>query len=306
MLNHATTHSRDRCSQLKKMKKETIPAINFHIWKYCNFKCKFCFATYEDENSLYRQKSYLSEKEMLGIIDEISKQGIGKITFAGGEPMLCKWLPNLIKHAKEVGLTTMIVTNGYLLTEKWIKEQSSDLDWITLSIDSIDAENQLNIGRSNGKKVVSRDEYLQKVEAIKRNGIRFKLNTVVCSSNSLEDISDFVISIKPERWKIFQVLPISRQNDNYIEEFLISSNEFKSYINRHKRVEEFNIKIVPEDNNLMTGSYLMIDPQGRFYDNLEGKYRYSDPILKVGFEKARQQVTVRKEKFTERKGLYNW
>lgn len=288
------------------MKKDLIPAINFHIWKYCNFKCKFCFATYDDERELYKQKSYLSEKEMLSIIEEISKQDIDKITFAGGEPMLCKWLPNLIKHAKDVGLTTMIVTNGYLLTEKWIEEQNNNLDWITLSIDSIDAENQLTIGRSNGKKIICRDEYLRKVEAIKNNGIRFKLNTVVCSSNYLEDISDFVISIKPERWKIFQVLPMIGQNDNHIEDFIVSKNDFENYINRHKGVEDYNIKIVSEDNDLMTGSYLMIDPQGRLYDNLEGKYHYSEPILKVGFEKARQQVTVLKDKFTDRKGLYNW
>ncbi len=288
------------------MEKDSIPAINFHIWKYCNFKCKFCFATYEDERELYRQKSYLSENEMLRIIDEISKQGIDKITFAGGEPMLCKWLPNLIKHAKEVGLTTMIVTNGYLLTEKWIKEQNGNLDWITLSIDSIDNENQLTIGRSSGKKVIGKDEYLEKINWIKSNGIRFKLNTVVCSANLSDNMSDFIIIIKPERWKIFQVLPMIGQNDNHIEELLISKQDFESYINRHRIVEDFNIKVIPEDNDLMTGSYLMIDPQGRLYDNVEGKYHYSEPILKVGFEIARQQVTVHKNKFTDRKGLYNW
>lgn len=288
------------------MKENSIPAINFHIWKYCNFKCKFCFATYEDELKLYNEKSHLSEKEMLSIIDEVSKHNINKITFAGGEPMLCKWLPNLIKHAKEVGLTTMIVTNGYLLTEEWIQKQNGNLDWITLSIDSVDAKNQIAIGRSNGKKVINQEEYLAKVKAIKSNGIRFKLNTVVCSSNLSENISDFVISIKPERWKIFQVLPISGQNDYHIDDLVVSKDDFENYINRHRRVKRYNIDIVPENNNLMTGSYLMIDPQGRFYDNIEGQYHYSEQILKVGFKKASQQITVYEKKFTDRKGLYDW
>ncbi|WP_282071372.1 hypothetical protein [Polaribacter atrinae] len=43
---------------------------------------------------------------------KIAAAGFEKITFAGGEPMLCPWLPKLIKTAKELGLTTMIVTNG--------------------------------------------------------------------------------------------------------------------------------------------------------------------------------------------------
>ena len=217
-----------------------------------------------------------------------------------------RWLPNLIQHAKEVGLTTMIVTNGYLLTNKWIEKQIGYLDWITLSIDSINSEKQVLIGRSNGKKVIKQEDYIVKVKAIRSNGIRFKLNTVVCSINSLEDMSEFVVSIKPERWKIFQVLPIIGQNDAHIDDLIISKNEFNEYVERHKKVEGYNIKIVKEDNNLMTGSYLMIDPQGRLYDNVEGKYCYSEPIFKVGFEKARQQVKVYQDKFVKRQGFYKW
>lgn len=288
------------------MYKKSIPAINFHIWKYCNFKCKFCFATYEDELGLYNKKSHLSEHEMLSIIDEIAKQDITKITFAGGEPLLCKWLPNLIKHAKEVGLTTMIVTNGFLLTNKWIEEQDGYLDWITLSIDSIEPNNQIAIGRSNNSNSISKEDFFEKVKCIKKNDIRFKLNTVVCSLNSSENISEFIIKVQPERWKIFQVLPIVGQNDIHINDLTISKAEYDEYIERHRKVESYNIEIVPENNDLMTGSYLMIDPQGRFYDNVEGKYRYSKPILDVGFDKAREQVKIFQNKFTDRKGLYDW
>ncbi len=288
------------------MDKKSIPAINFHIWKYCNFKCKFCFATYEDEPLLYSEKSHLSEQEMLSIIDEIAKQKITKITFAGGEPLLCKWLPNLIKHSKEVGLTTMIVTNGFLLTNKWIEEQNGYLDWITLSIDSIESQIQIAIGRSNKREFISEKDYIEKIKWIKKNDIRFKLNTVVCSLNASENILEFIVKVQPERWKIFQVLPIIGQNDIHIDDLMISTAEYNEYIERHRTVESYNVEIVAENNDLMTGSYLMIDPQGRFYDNVKGKYRYSEPILKVGFKKAREQVIISQNKFTDRKGLYDW
>jgi radical S-adenosyl methionine domain-containing protein 2 len=286
--------------------KNTIPAINFHIWKYCNFKCKFCFATYEDQSKLYKEKSHLSKEEMLSIIDEIAKKGITKITFAGGEPMLCKWLPELIKHAKKVGLTTMIVTNGYLLNQEWIERQKDSLDWITLSIDTVEPSSQIAIGRSNNKKFITKEEYLNKIELIKANNIRLKLNTVVCSVNSDEDLSKFMTKANPERWKIFQVLPMIGQNDEHIENLIVSKSKYEAYVNRHNHLKEYGINIVPENNDLMKGSYLMIDPQGRFYDNNEGIYKYSDPILKVGFEAARRQVTVIDEKFINRDGLYNW
>lgn len=50
----------------------------------------------------------------------------------------------------------------------------------------------------------------------------------------------------------------------------------------------------------------MIDPQGRLYDNVNGRHRYSQPILKIGFQQALDQVTVFQDKFEERKGLYDW
>ncbi|MGB0863052.1 MAG: viperin family antiviral radical SAM protein [Saprospiraceae bacterium] len=283
-----------------------IPAVNFHIWKYCNFKCKFCFATYEDQSMLYREKSHLSKEEMLSIIDEISKQGITKITFAGGEPMLCKWLSDLIRHAKQVGLTTMIVTNGFLLTKEWIEAQKSNLDWITLSIDTVNPEYQVAIGRSNKKKFISKYEYLNKISLIKENNIRLKLNTVVCSINSDENLSEFIAEAQPERWKIFQVLPMIGQNDLHIGDLVVSKNDYEAYIKRHNHLKTQGVNIVAENNDLMKGSYLMIDPQGRFYDNNKGKYKYSDSILEVGFEIARKQVIISNEKFINRDGLYNW
>lgn len=41
--------------------------------------------------------------------------GFRTINFAGGEPTLCPWLPDLLRRAKELNLTTAIVTNGILL-----------------------------------------------------------------------------------------------------------------------------------------------------------------------------------------------
>lgn len=286
--------------------KDIVPSVNFHLWKPCNFRCKFCFATFQDEMSLYSEKSHLSKDEMLQIIDEIVKQKITKITFVGGEPLLCKWLPDLIRYSKQKGLTTMIVTNGYLLTDEWLDRQEGNLDWVTLSIDTIDPERQIQIGRSNGKKIITAAEYKDKIKSIKKRNIKFKLNTVVCSINVDEDFSDFVKEVSPERWKIFQVLPVEGQNDKHINDFIISDKDFQNYVERHKLLQSSGIQVVTEDNDQMRGSYLMIDPQGRLYDNVNGKHSYSESILKIGFTEASNQVEIDKEKFFERGGSYKW
>lgn len=288
------------------VKTNVLPAINFHLWRPCNFKCKFCFATFDDTKEMYRKKGHLSQQEMLQIIDEIADYGISKITFAGGEPLLCKWLPDLIIHAKKRGLTTMIVTNGWLLSQDWLFALRGKLDWVTLSIDSLTTDHQLAIGRSNKNTALSQTDYQHRIDWIRDNGMKFKMNTVVCSINQTENISDFVTENQPKRWKIFQVLPIVGQNDFHIADMLITSEQFQNYIDRHQHVTTHDIELVVEDNDLMTGSYLMIDPLGRLYDNINGSYRYSQTINEIGFTNAFQQITVLKDKFYQRGGRYDW
>ena len=45
-------------------------------------------------------------------MEALATAGFDKMNFVGGEPILCPWLPDLIRRAKELELTTSIVTNG--------------------------------------------------------------------------------------------------------------------------------------------------------------------------------------------------
>jgi len=283
-----------------------IPSINYHLWEPCNMKCKFCFATFQDVKSTVLPKGHLSKNDSLKVIDEIIKAGYSKITFAGGEPTLCPWIDELIIKAKKGGVTTMLVTNGARLSKKILNKVEDYLDWVTLSIDSINKETLIETGRMERKQPMSENEYLKIINNIHSKNIRLKLNTVVTSQNYNENLSQFVLQMKPERWKIMQVLPIKGQNDNAIDNFLIDQKQFQNYIINNSSVTKSGIKVIPENNDEMTESYVMIDPAGRFFDNANGIHNYSKPILEVGIKKAFKEVNVKIEKFINRSGIYNW
>ena len=133
-----------------------------------------------------------------------------------------------------------------------------------------------------------------------------KLNTVVTSLTAHEDMSDFVRAVAPERWKIFQVLPVEGQNDGSVEPLLIDDAAFRAFVARHARLEADGVTLVPEDNDGMTDSYAMIDPLGRFYGNHRGRYVYSRPILEVGVREALGQVNFEVKRLIQRGGLYTW
>jgi len=62
--------------------------------------------------------------------------------------------------------------------------------------------------------------------------------------------------------------------------------------------------MISEDNDEMTSSYMMITADGRFYQNTEGQYTKSQPILGVGMQTALEQVGFDYGKFKKRGGAY--
>ena len=288
------------------MKSPIIPSVNYHLWKPCNMRCKFCFAAFNDLSRDELPKGHLPRQRSLEVVRKLAAFGFQKITFAGGEPTLCPWLPELIAEAKRAGLTTMIVTNGSRLTDTFLAKLSPHLDWITLSTDSLDEETNLRSGRAvagkGQRQVLSEDDYRELARQIKGCGIRLKLNTVVHSLNYREDFHQFLEAINPERWKVLQVLPISGENDACFADFSISTAAYNSFLDRHRDVPY----MIPEDNNAMSGSYAMVNPAGEFYTNRRGKYERSLPILEVGAPAAYQSMGYSRRKFAARGGQYQW
>ena len=182
--------------------------MNYHMLKACNMSCGFCFATFDDTPAAYG----LTREESFELIDIIGNAGFSKINFAGGEPTLRPWLPKLAKRAKFHSLVTSIVTNDSRITPKYLDDQASHIDIIALSIDSVDANTQRKIGRVEkeaGKDPISAQRYLALSEMIRERSIRLKVNTVVNSANHAEDFRSFIATMRPERWKIFQALPVA-------------------------------------------------------------------------------------------------
>jgi len=277
------------------------PTVNLHLWPPCNEHCRYCFAQFQDDSTLPSIRgSGLSEADWKDILTSLRAAGVEKVTFAGGEPTLCPWLGKLLSHAYALGLVTSLITNGVHL-EELLYTHSRYLDWVGLSVDSADEQVQRRLGRGQGH-YVRRARHL--FGLLHTLNIRTKLNTVVTALNWDEDMSDFVRAVRPERWKILQVLALAGQNDATVDPLLITDTQFRQFVLRHRHLEAAGITLAPESNNALTGSYGMIDPRGRFFSNVGGRHRYSRPILQVGLVKAFNEIQFSPDKFETRGGRY--
>lgn len=283
------------------------PAVNWHFWPWCNYGCTFCFATFEDID-----RSNSLEKELgFKLLEEMAAEGVEKVTFVGGEPTLCPWLGEYLVKAKSLALTTCIVSNGTGLSKEFLDSWHEYIDWVGISIDASDDRLHYIMGRGTKADLAEgRSRHLEAAltawERCQKLGIRMKLNTVVCKANLDDNMTETVLQLMPERWKAFQVLPIDGQNDGRVEDLLISEDEFSEWVERHKGVSNEGINFIPETNELMTGSYVMIDSLGRFYSNIEGGHKYTRSILEIGIKEAWRENQFNEHHFIEREGIYDW
>ena len=273
----------------------TLVAVNFHLYKPCNYRCRFCFATFRD------LRGQLSLEHALTLLRLLREAGCEKLNFAGGEPTLHPYIGPLLAESRRLGFVTSIISNGARLTQL-LAAHAADLDWVGLSVDSADEAVQAALGRGTGGHVARSRAH---AHGIRARGLRLKLNTVVTALNWREDMSEFVRQVQPERWKVFQVLPVGGQNDGAVDDLLIDAAQFRAFIDRHASLAG-NLAPIAEDNDAMTASYAMIDPLGRLFDNSAGHHTYSTPIHEVGIARALRQIRFSLTRLVARGGKYAW
>ena len=60
------------------------------------------------------------------------------------------------------------------------------------------------------------------------------------------------------------MLPIEGQNSGRVEPLLLTEDEFQAWVARHRAaVEQGGVTMVTESNELMRGTYAMLDARGR-------------------------------------------
>ena len=275
--------------------------VNWHLEKDCNYKCKFCYAHFS------KIKNNLDLENGFKLIDEIKLNNVYKINFAGGEPLLNNNVGEFIRYANHIGLKTSIISNGTKITNTWLMNYGRYLNQIGISCDSLVNHTNTELGRGFGNHVQITERVFSRINKLNKYydiNIYTKLNAVILRQNYLEDWNRFVIKNNIDRFKVLKILKIDGENDHVYHELSITDSQFETFLNNHKLLIDKKI-LIKENNDDMENSYIMISPDGRFYQNHNNKYIYSDYILDVGFYHALINTGFSYDKFTSRGGNYD-
>ncbi len=113
----------------------------------CNLRCRYCMP--ECGVKKLSHADILTLEEILRVSKLFSRLGVKKFRITGGEPLLRRNLPSLIRDMKKISGIEQInlTTNGVLLKNLAPELISAGLDGINLSLDTFDEKNFANLTR---------------------------------------------------------------------------------------------------------------------------------------------------------------
>jgi len=139
----------------------------------CNLRCSFC--------DYWRHPGReMSAQEVFAMLDEAQRFGIAVYNAWTVEPLLREDLPQVLHHAKDLGMTTSMITNGLLLKKR--AGGLSDLDMLSVSVDGIKSY--------PGLRGVALEGILEGIRAAQQAGHEILMNCVISAANfrELEDL----------------------------------------------------------------------------------------------------------------------
>lgn len=282
--------------------------VNYHFLRQCNYSCKFCF-----HQDIKDDTFVLPLEDAKRGLRRFKENGMTRVNFSGGEPFLkAKHLGQLCIFCKTVlQIQVSIVSNGSLISRDWMEKYASYVDVMAVSCDSFDPATLKAIGRGLPRDKTGED-HLKQLKQIcswcNDFDVGFKINTVVCALNVHETIVDYIMMLKPIRWKVFQCLLIEGENwgENCISEkklrnaqsMVVSDEDFNNYVQRNQCAI-----IVPENNTITRNSYLILDERMCLLNNESGSKVPTESILDVeDIRDVLKKCGFDKERFKERDG----
>jgi len=276
--------------------KESIESANIHVTGTCNYHCGFCFA----KNFEHR---IMAPEEWRPYLTQLKEKGITKINVVGGEPLLYPRLIELCALVNSMGFTVSVTTNGSMIDRKVAEDMKGVVDWIGLSLDSVDEDVERSVGRHTGD-IKHIDNVIKVADLAHEYGIKVKLNITVIRQSVRQNFTELIKRVDPERVKVLQVLRIDGENEENYGEYSISRRQWKRFVRRHKDIVlRNNVKIVFEGGKDMIDSYLILDPLGRIVRDTGNRRSLNDfSIIATDGLSA----VVDADKYAKRGGLYDW
>jgi cyclic pyranopterin phosphate synthase len=216
--------------QMKDSYGRVIRDLRISLTDRCNFRCFYCLPN--GEPALARKDTILTFEEIARVSEIFVSLGIEKIRLTGGEPLIRRDVPQLVADLaklkpalKDLALTT----NGFDFPRHAEALKLAGLDRVTISLDSLQRENFLDITG-----VDALEKVLMSIDVAKRHGFEpVKVNAVIVRGRNDNEIIDFARFARDHgvRFRFIEFMPLDSGHE-WSREMVVSGREIREAIDK--------------------------------------------------------------------------
>jgi len=180
-------------SNVEKLMKVKANVIELHLTNLCNHACSWCVA-----DEVRQNKWQFTLEGAKKLMREMAESGVEKVIFSGGgDPLLFKGIEEVLELSHSLGMSNLLINNGFGLKEKNIPLLARTCEFIRISLDSGNRETHTAIHRPKNEKVDNFDVITNNIsnlmKEIKENNLSTRVVlTFVVVDESIGSIPDFI------------------------------------------------------------------------------------------------------------------
>lgn len=159
--------------------------LRISLTERCNLRCFYCMP--EEGIALRDKAHFMTSEEVFEMAKIFTNLGVNKIRLTGGEPLIRKFAPKIIKDLGTLGTELAITTNG-ILVDKFIDTfREAGIKSVNVSLDSLKSEKQAKITRRNYF-----NRIFNNIQLLLDEGFHVKVNVVVMNNVNDDELVDFI------------------------------------------------------------------------------------------------------------------
>lgn len=237
--------------------------LRISVTDRCNFRCTYCMPKeiFGDDYAFMPKSELLSFEEITRIARLFAAFGVKKIRLTGGEPLLRRDLPDLIRMlndiegVEDIGLTT----NALLLKQHGQALYDAGLRRLNVSLDALSAD---TFGKMNGRGI-GPERILDNITWAKSIGFHVKVNMVVQKGVNDHEVVPMAAYFKKQGITL-----------RFIEFMDVGTDNGWSF----KQV------VTKKDMLTLLQETEQLEPVGAdYFGEVAGRYRYKDADAEIGF-----------------------
>ncbi len=193
------------------------PVLRLLAWEVtrtCNLSCIHCRAASLDNS----YPGELDTRACLAFLEDLSALGSPIVILTGGEPLVRDDIAVIAQRGTDLGFRMTLATNGTLLTAARAKElKRVGIQRVSISLDGATEASHDEFRAQKG----AYKSAMEGVDALKRAGLEFQINTTITSKNISEipAIQEIALDLGAVAHHVFLLVPTGRGRNLYEQTF---------------------------------------------------------------------------------------